>query len=668
MANLDEIRQYILEELTPASGQKGKYICPICGSGTGVKKSAAFSIDRDGIHGKCFSCNFYGDLFDLIAKRDGVSIQEATRAAIEKYGSPVFKPAKTPEKKKENKTIEAEKRDFKAEITRFHEAIHDSAGEKYLNARGITRASIDRFLLGFDSIKQQIVIPYSKSCSYYAMRNISPNASRPHDKLAGVRAPLFNGAALYGKEPCFIVESPLCAISIMQEGGTAVALGGLNTTLLREEITSRRPTAPLLLALDNDEAKEDGSRPGQDATENLIAWLEAENIPHARANVAGAHKDPNEALQRNPEAFRKRIREFVEEFKEKKGYEDDPRRVEYAAESAAGFMDAFFDGVTESASTPPIPTGFYALDKLLEGGLYEGLYTVGAISSLGKTSFVLQLCDQIAAAGHDVLFFSLEMGRYELMAKSISRYTRIITAENDLPSGVAKTTRGILTGNRYKNYSPVEVQTIKEAADRYAKEVSSRIWFVEGIGNIGTKEIRLGVEKHIRNTFNRPVVVVDYLQILAPTDIRASDKQNTDRNVLELKRLSRDCKIPVIGISSLNRDNYTEPINTAAFKESGAIEYGSDCLIGLQYLGMEYRDGEKEQQRLQRIRELFNSNDTAARRGESIEIEVKLLKNRNGSKGTSDPLQFFPMFNLFKEHPAGMIPVDESTPFTRKRL
>ena len=163
------------------------------------------------------------------------------------------------------------------------------------------------------------------------------------------------------------------------------------------------------------------------------------------------------------------------------------------------------------------------------------------------------------------------------------------------------------------------------------------------------------------------MVVVDYLQILAPADIRASDKQNTDRNVLELKRLSRDHKIPVIGISSLNRDNYTEPINTAAFKESGAIEYGSDCLIGLQYVGMEYREGEKDQQRHQRIRELMNSNDAAARKGDGIEIEVRLLKNRNGSKGVSDPLLFYPVCNLFREHPAGMTPVCVDTPF-RKRI
>lgn len=666
MANLDEIRQYIREELTPAHGQRGKYICPICGSGTGAKGTAAFSIDRDGIHGKCFSCNFYGDLFDLIAKRDGISLQAATMAALDRYGSPVFKPSTPAQPQRKPEAVEAPARDFRAEIQRYHSAIKGSAGEKYLNGRGITSESIDRFSLGFDEQRQQVIIPYNRNGSYYGMRNISANALRPHDKPTGVKAPLFNAAALYGSEPCFVVESPLCAISIMQEGGTALALGGLNITLLQAEIEKKRPTVPLLLSLDNDTPKQDGSRPGQEAAAKLAAWLDEKGIAWTMANVAGNYKDPNEALQQEPEPFRQRIRNIVADYQNQKEIAENQRREQYAAEAAAGFMEAFLNGVSESASTPPIPTGFHGLDKLLEGGLYEGLYTVGAISSLGKTSFVLQLCDQIAASGHDVLFFSLEMGRYELMAKSISRYTRIITREKNLPSSVAKTTRGILTGKRYERYSKQELQAIAEASDRYAVEVAPRIWFVEGIGNIGTAEIRSKVEQHIHLTGRRPVVVVDYLQILAPSDVRASDKQNTDRNVLELKRLSRDHKIPVIGISSLNRDNYTEPINTAAFKESGAIEYGSDCLIGLQYLGMEYRDGEKEQQRLQRIRELFNSNDSAARKGEGVEIEVKLLKNRNGSKGTSDPLNFFPMFNLFQEHPAGMTPVEVKTPFSGK--
>ena len=63
------------------------------------------------------------------------------------------------------------------------------------------------------------------------------------------------------------------------------------------------------------------------------------------------------------------------------------------------------------------PTGFYELDDALCGGLYGSqLICIGAISSLGKTSFCLQIADQMAEAGKDVLIFSLEMSQDELLA------------------------------------------------------------------------------------------------------------------------------------------------------------------------------------------------------------------------------------------------------------
>jgi len=53
----------------------------------------------------------------------------------------------------------------------------------------------------------------------------------------------------------------------------------------------------------------------------------------------------------------------------------------------------------------------------------------------------------------------------------------------------------------------------------------------------------------------------------------ASDKQNTDKTVLELKRISMDYIIPVLAVSSFNRDNYLNPVTMSSFKESGAIEW-----------------------------------------------------------------------------------------------
>ena len=65
------------------------------------------------------------------------------------------------------------------------------------------------------------------------------------------------------------------------------------------------------------------------------------------------------------------------------------------------------------------------------------------------------------------------------------------------------------------------------------------------------------------------------------------DEPETSYNkaVLELKRISRDFKLPVIAVSSLNRMSYGQRISMEAFKESGAIEYSSDVLIGLQLRG-----------------------------------------------------------------------------------
>ncbi len=86
----------------------------------------------------------------------------------------------------------------------------------------------------------------------------------------------------------------------------------------------------------------------------------------------------------------------------------------------------------------------------------------------------------------------------------------------------------------------------------------------------------------------------------------------------------------------------------ASFKESGAIEYSSDLLIGLQYDGMDYMPGEKMQQRQERLRQLKKDNDAAARSGRPIAIELKVLKNRSGAKGSCG-FDYYPMFNVFVE-------------------
>ncbi len=671
MANLEEIRLHLADELQPAQRERGKYLCPLCGSGShGSGSTAAFSIEKDGVHGKCFACGFYGDIFDLTAQRDGITQAEATRALIERYqpgeararssASDDFTPYRATEKPA---AVEADNPSAPAiaeEIRRYHAALKGSDGERYLMGRGLTDETLERFSLGYDAQRRRVTIPYNKQGSYYDTRAIDPGAAMAHGNLKGVKMPMFNPAALYSGAPCFIVESPLCAISIEQEGGTAAAISGTaGVNRLRDQLSKRAPAGLLILSLDNDD-------PGREAQGKIAEMLETQGIPFIQANISGDAKDPNELLQRGAGLLRASIASTLQSMDEARKKAEEERREQRQQESAAGYINSFMDELRESKAAPAIATGFPGLDKLLDGGLYPGLYTVGAITSLGKTTFTLQLCDQIAAAGHDVLFFSLEMARRELMAKSISRLTYELSRRRGQKSGLAKTTLGILASKRWSSYSRDEMELMATAIDEYRERISSRIWFYEGVGNIGVTEIRQEVEKHISITGRLPVCVIDYLQILAPVDMRASDKQNTDKNVLELKRLSRDKGIPVIGISSLNRDNYTAPINSAAFKESGAVEYGSDVLIGLQFNGMDYQEGEADKAREKRIRELTKSQRAKGNTGGAEEIQLKILKFRNGRNGTDALFHYYPMFNYYAESLEGFTPVDDDdeNPFT----
>jgi len=202
--------------------------------------------------------------------------------------------------------------------------------------------------------------------------------------------------------------------------------------------------------------------------------------------------------------------------------------------------------------------------------------------------------------------------------------------------------RGILSGSRHRHYRAEETTLIDRSIRAYA-EYAQRIYIHEGVGTIGVDEIRQEIQRHISFTGNAPVVVIDYLQIIAPHDMRATDKQNTDKAVLELKRMSRDKKIPIVAVSSFNRDSYTAPVNLASFKESGAIEYSSDVLIGLQLEGMDelsQSDG-KRAETMRQIEELKAADPRKA--------QLKILKNRNGKIGVSIGYSYYPIFNLFNE-------------------
>lgn len=683
--NREQAREYIQmrgkEYLTQDNSKKG-FLCPVCGSGSG--KNGTGITTKDGVHFTCWAgCFTNADIIDIIGLENGIEgyngkLQKAAEAfniSIESgyhraTAQEDFAPAPAPEYQKQAKS----ERYTQAVLhnTQYtQEAEEDYTGfflqaAKDINKtsyhRGLSPVTLDYFKVGYvESWKHpkapasveaspRLIIPTSSS-SYLARdtRAELTDEQKKYSKSKVGKVQLFNVRALReATKPIFIVEGEIDAMSIVDVGGDALGLGSIgNVKKLIAELEKGRPSQPLVIALDNEKDPAIAARV-EKAVAELEGGLKRLSIPYYKLDIAQSYKDANEALNADRNAFSGSVRRAVEQVEESEAAELEAEREQLKKEAALYSLPSFLKDIEESKRAAFIPTGFSALDSILDGGLYAGLYVVGAISSLGKTTFCLQIADQVAAAGQDVLIFSLEMARNELIAKSISRLSLITDLKENQTTVHAKTTRGILTGTRYAEYSQTEREIIQKSVAAYGK-YASHIFITEGMGNVGIDQIREKVEKHIKLTGKPPVVLIDYLQIIAPADIRATDKQNTDKAVLELKRLSRDYGIPVIGISSFNRDNYTAPVNSTSFKESGAIEYSSDVLLGLQYEGMDYQEGENDKARDKRIRELIKGTVEAAKNGQAQKIQVKILKNRNGSKGAS-LINFYPMFNYFTEN------------------
>lgn len=622
-----------------AKGNRKAYVCPICGSGTGRNETGAFTITKDGLKWKCFACDKGGDTLDLIGYVEGIDDYNSklTRAG-ELFNLDIEAPA------------EYQNQDKTAQNTDTHNSIHTPTNGNYLEfykqandniqatnypeKRGLSKAILDRFKIGYVEnwklpdvsenvpTSPRLIIPVTKT-SYLARdtRENMPEYQEIYAKIKVGGSDIFNGRAFIEDldKPIFIVEGEIDALSIMEVGGVAVGLGSTsNAKKLLKILEGKKLERPLILALDNDSA-------GRRAQDELAKLLQDKKIPYITAELTTKDaKDPNDMLVRDRGAFEARVEKAISETRDDK--------EKYLETSTDNYIQDFVDGIADSVNTPYIPTGFKGIDEALDGGLYEGLYIVGAISSLGKTTLVTQIADQVAKQGHDVLIFSLEMARSELMAKSISRHTVIEVLDTGGDMKNAKTVRGITAGVRYANYNDTEKELIKNAVTAYS-DYAKHIYITEGIGDLGARQVRETVEKHVQYTGNTPLVIIDYLQILAPYNERATDKQNTDKAVMELKRISRDFKTTVIGISSFNRDNYNNAVSMQSFKESGAIEYSSDVLIGLQLKGA----GDKD------------FDPTEAKKKNPREIELVILKNRNGQTGTKIPLEFYPLFNYFTE-------------------
>lgn len=718
--------------------QSGNTTCPICGK----HNFHFYEKDRRWI---CFSglCGGAGthDIFDLYALKNNLSDQKeifrgvyATLGIKPDGGSASLPSGKKVKGKAQGGTAAArvsgggfnDKQKDKEEcmeivmekggkvgaeyVTECIRRIDEPAAVEYLRRRGISEQLANDFNLGFDpewknpspkvpaSVPStpRLIIPCGDGFSCYIARDIreviperEKEYSKPFAKESEAAKIEPFGVSMYIKnadnlKPIYVVEGWADALSIIEVGGAAVALNSISfarSFICNYAKTCRLHDLRLILALDNED------KDGVEAANVVLAeGLAAAGVSFIVDNPAGDFKDANEALVRDRSGFARRVIRSHEEYEAR------------ANRSVASYIDGFLGMMRERR--PLIPSGFKSLDKAISGwdggGLPVGLYVIGAISSLGKTTFALQVADQMAAQGQDVLIFSLEMSRMELIGKSVSRYSFLSlpadrrgeilnaleasdrekeeaekakekaeknagrrVAVPSLPSVNAseaftwsdfrdlrlKQDHGLLGGSDMIEREAIEGR-MEAAAREYGEKVAPHLFIEEGrMDGTSMAYIREKVAEHKARTGRVPVVIIDYLQMVRPPEgmESATDKAITDKNILACKVMSRDFNTPVIVISSFSRAAYYSDKGLGSFKESGAIEYTADVVLTLQYpeVAKAASNDKRDDQAALAERKVKGRNVR--------DVQVNILKNRSGGMTDTPTFTFIPMFNTFRE-------------------
>ena len=261
-----EIKSRYRDYLSPAK-KKNTYICPLCGNGTGeTGDGICIDPNGNGAQLKCFACGFYGDIIDLYSNEHGCTFNEAFSALCGYFGVSVDSYKKRadfcPVEDKQETTVKP------LDLTEYYKEcqrrLSDPDAVSYLQGRGISPNTAAAFGLGYDPESDpaesgyktpRIIIPTNQS--HYIGRSITPNTPPKYAKLnnKGGKPSMFNVNALYEeKASCvFIVEGVFDALSIIEVGGSAVAINSTsNVNALLDCLTRNRTNATLILCLDND--------------------------------------------------------------------------------------------------------------------------------------------------------------------------------------------------------------------------------------------------------------------------------------------------------------------------------------------------------------------------------------------------------------------------------
>ncbi|TKI50633.1 replicative DNA helicase [Lysinibacillus tabacifolii] len=241
-------------------------------------------------------------------------------------------------------------------------------------------------------------------------------------------------------------------------------------------------------------------------------------------------------------------------------------------------------------------TGLLDLDKLLNGFQDAELTIIAARPSMGKTDTMNHIALKAGWDGYLPIIFSLEMSRTTLI-------DRLIAATGNF--------------NRLKMRNPYEYFTDgqKEKWMTTLGMLDNANIEIDDRAGMTVPQIRATARKIIKaNPDKKPVILIDYLQIIRVSNPRDNQTQAIGQISWDLKQMAKEFNCPVICLAQLNRSveqrQDKRPV-MSDLRDSGNIEQDADVIAFL------YRDDyyakESERQNM---------------------LEFIIAKHRNGPTGT----------------------------------
>lgn len=258
-----------------------------------------------------------------------------------------------------------------------------------------------------------------------------------------------------------------------------------------------------------------------------------------------------------------------------------------------------------------IPSGFGMLDKYITGLNKSDFILIGARPAMGKTSFALNLAQNVTMlAKKKCVFFSLEMTKEQLAERLLA--ARAGVPSNKLRTGELTDDEWVRLGNAAGDYDKVELY-LDDTASITVPEIKSRV----------------------RRLKNVDMILIDYLGLITSATRKENRVQEVSEITRNLKMLAKDLNIPVVCCAQLSRGTEgrgkSHKPQLSDLRESGSIEQDADIVMFL-YRPDYYRnevDDDKQDDIDENLTELI------------------VAKNRHGAVGTIE-MTFDKEFTRFR--------------------